>query len=806
MARRWLTLGFLLLAGSTADAAQDEGPVPGNDTLPTRAVRRLGTTRLRHGSRILCLAYDPQGKFLAAGGGPDPVRLWNPATGQEVRHFPDPWVQALAFSPRGNRLATVGALKTVRVWDIDTGKEFARLDGHKAAVKALALPGEGIPLFLATGDVEGTIYLWDLQARAPGVRFDLAHNDEVTALALSADGKRLVSGGTDRHIHIWDIDEDNKRLRTLEAGCGVTALAFDAPGKTFFSAGDDGLIRRWDLRTGRLLATLKGHTGTIVSLQLSKDGTTLVSGAQDGTVRLWSAADNAPLRSIERAREDGDALALAPDGKVLATAGLNNTIRFYDLTTGKEVNPTVGPHGPIASLVLTADGKHLYSTSAGRIYKWDAATGKLLRNWSLGTPAGDAVLALSPDGQTLASGGATVLLWDPSTGNPKAEVPCCKDGNMALSLRFSPDGKTLAIGLRGQQVELWNWAQPKHLLTLRHTAPVYALAYSVTGSTLAAGGGNKLSLFEVATGRTLKQFDSREGPPGTQPLVASLVFSPDGKILAAGCYDGVIRLYDARLGKEVRQCDGHISVPFALVFARDGRTLASASFDQTVRLWEAFSGAEIASLKGHVGPVQTVALAPDDRTLYSAGADTTILTWDVPGLGNPAALPKVALTAQELESCWLDLASEEAPRAHRAAWRLIASARESIPFMTGKVYLLDPDVVRQLFKDLNAANYTVRNEAMKRLHAYGRWMEGRLLDSLKSPQSLESKRRSEQLLKELSGGLSLNQERLRMRRLMMILEQVADAAALDLFAKLALKAPEEELQEEAKGSLQRLAR
>src|SRR5581483_4388043 len=140
MRRRWLTVSILLLALTGRAPGQDE-PGLGTTTLPARALWRAGSTRLRHASRILCLAYEPHGKYLAAGGGNDPVRLWDPRTGREVRHFNDPWVQALAFTPSGTRLATAALNKSVHVWDVESGTGF-KLEGHKAAAKALALPSE----------------------------------------------------------------------------------------------------------------------------------------------------------------------------------------------------------------------------------------------------------------------------------------------------------------------------------------------------------------------------------------------------------------------------------------------------------------------------------------------------------------------------------------------------------------------------------------------------------------------------------------------------------------------------------------
>src|SRR5262245_10826194 len=86
-------------------AVQPGAPDDQGDFLPsTAALKRHGTVRFRHGSRILCVVFSPDGKRIAAAGGDDPIRLWDAQTGKEIRQFKETWIQALAFSPDGRTL------------------------------------------------------------------------------------------------------------------------------------------------------------------------------------------------------------------------------------------------------------------------------------------------------------------------------------------------------------------------------------------------------------------------------------------------------------------------------------------------------------------------------------------------------------------------------------------------------------------------------------------------------------------------------------------------------------------------------
>ena len=794
-----LLLAFLFSAGMAT--AQPE-------PLPTRSFQRFGTSKLRHGSRILSLAYSPDGQILAAGGGNDPVRLWNPKTGELIREINEPWVHAMAYSASGETLLFGGYQKHVRFWNFRLNKETGRLDGHKATVKAIAISAN--VQTIATGSQDGALILWDWNVKRKVVDL-VGHTDEVNALAFAPDkdSNILASAGSDRVIFIWDTGT-NKFNHKLDAGCGVYALAISADSKTLYSAGDDYLIRRWDIASGKQTGTFKGHEGIVVSLFVQGD--TLISGALDKTIRFWDKT-TVQRRLIKRGQGDCDALAVTNAGDFLATAGLNNTIRIIDTANLQEVSHGVGVQSGLVGLVLSADNKRLASATAdGQIVVWDPQAGKHLKQWDT-NQTGDLVLAFARDGKTLASASNIVRLWNPDTAAEIAQLPT-RDGDPVMALAFSPDGKTLALGLHSGDVELLDVKAKKSVGSFKYAGSLQALAWSPDGKTLAAAGGAKILLFDPHANSLVKSFDVKEGPPPAFPmLIASLAFGPDSKTLAAGGWDATIRIFNLNAknpteAREHRLCEGHLSAVYAVAFSPDGRSIVSGSFDKTARLWEAFSGKQIAVYKGHIGEVRGVAFARNGRSVFSAGTDTNIFQWDVPGLLNNGKLPELTLGPQELETAWTTLASEETPRGHETMWRCIASSKQAVPHLTKNLYFLDPDRVKKLFKELDSGNFTVRLASMNELTKYGRWMEGRYDAAMANPPSLEYKRRVEMLKEKVNAANSpsLVQERLRVRRIMQMCEQVGSPEAIEALRKLADKGPEEELREEAQASLQRLTK
>jgi len=785
---------------------------PAQDTpFPARAFQRIGTTNLRHGSRILCLAFSPDAQMLAAGGGHDPLRLWNPKTGELVREINEPWITSAVFTQSGETLVYAGYQKTVRMWSFKLGKEIGRLEGHKAAIKAIAVSHDTSAI--ASGSQDGLVALWDWNNKRKII--DLTgHTDEVTSLAFSPDKDNsvLASGSSDRTIRIWNIENNQVKLK-FDAGCGVLALAFSPDGRTLYSAGDDNLIRRWDVPSGKQTGEFKGHEGLVVSL--IAHGDTIISGSLDRTIRVWNAKTTEQKKSLPRGQGECDALAMSKDGSLLATAGLNNTIRVINAATGNDFHAADAAQAGLTTLAMSADRKRLASiTSDGRVIVWNRDKGKIERQWDC-KQTGDVLLGLAPKGDIVVTASNSLHIWNASDGSQIANV-ALKLGQ-AVALAFSPDGNTLALGYStGQEspIELWDVKDRKATgVTFKYTGSLHALAWSPDGKTIAAAGAAKILLFDASDGTLSRSFDVKEGPAPAFPMVATLAFGADRNTLAAGCFDGHIRIYNLAAKnptdpKEHRLCEGHLSVPYGLAFSTDGRTLVSGSFDKTVRLWEAFSGKQIGQLKGHVGPVMGVAFAPDGRSVYSASTDTTVLQWDVPNVAGQGKLPQVNFGAPDLDNAWFVLVTEETPRGHEMMWRCIANGPGSIAHMTKekRYYLLDPDRVKKLFKDLDSGNFVIRTGALKELEGYGRWMEGRYDAALANPPSLEYKRRVEILKEKLNEkqSASLVQERLRLRRFMLMCEQIGGADAMEALQLLADRGPEEELRDEAKASLQRL--
>jgi len=293
-------------------------------------------------------------------------------------------------------------------------------------------------------------------------------------------------------------------------------------------------------------------------------------------------------------------------------------------------------------VTFSPDGRLLASTNGATVQLWDPSTGR-----AVGLPLKDhgliRAVAFSPDGQRLATASQrSVWLRDLSTGQVVQGVKSYT-GGFVQAIAFSPDGRLLATGAQfdlgddepGEPgVGLWDWTTRQLIGVLAgHLGYASAVTFSPDGRLLATGGQGPGRLWDLATRKEPFTYSTPIAylrSHNKSADVTKLAFSPDGRLLASTS-GPTVRLWDPTgqpFGQPLadRSATGHTEHVTAIAFSPDSRLLASAN-GRIVCLWNVLAGQPVGRLIGHKNSVQSLAFSPDGQLLASGSEDNTILLW-----------------------------------------------------------------------------------------------------------------------------------------------------------------------------------
>ena len=297
-----------------------------------------------HTDLVYRVAFSPDGDMLASKSTDTTIKIWHPNTKQLLRTINTTDGGGIAFSPDGRILASGGgADKVVNLWNPKTGELLKTLKGLPDYVSSVAFSPDGR---LASWSSDGSIHLWNPQT---GELLRVLHTKTLADLAFSADGSKLASGGVTREIvTVWN-PEAGELLYTLEPDVdAVYDVAFSPEGHTLASAGWGG-IDLWDANTGELLRSFpRDKQRLYLSIAFSPDGKTLACGKDFEGVSLWDVDKGVLLKDLSVDGEDVYDVAFSPDGKTLASAVNNHLVNdhlvhLWNITPPEEVEPPQRP-------------------------------------------------------------------------------------------------------------------------------------------------------------------------------------------------------------------------------------------------------------------------------------------------------------------------------------------------------------------------------------------------------------------------------------------------------------------------------
>ncbi|WP_310426946.1 caspase family protein [Chamaesiphon sp. VAR_48_metabat_135_sub] len=502
---------------------------------------------------------------------------------------------------------------------IDIVRERNIFTGNRKWVDSVAVSVDGKTI--VSGGKDGTMRLWNRNGKeiAPPWK---EHKNSVRAVAISADGKTIVSGGQDGTV--WLRESNGKPIGkpfTRHKGY-VKSVAVSADGQTIVSGGEDGIVRVWD-RSGKASELpSKNRQGAVYSVAVSADGQTIVSGGADGFVRVWEPNGKAIAPPWKGHKGSVSSVALSADGETIVSGDDDGTVGLWE-RNGKAIAPLWKGHESEVRVAISADGQTIVSGGQdATLWFWDR-NGKPIGQPLKGYQGSIYSVAVSANGQSIVSGGNDVRLWD---RNGKAiELPFKGHKDNVNSVSVSKDGKTIVSGSQDGIVQLWDRSSGKAIgRTLgQHQGSVNSVAVSADGQTIVSGGNDStVRLWDRSGNAIWKSLPKHQGS------VNSVAISTDGQTIVSGSDDNTVRLWD-RSGNAIwKSLPKHQDYVTSVAVSADGQTIVSGSDDKTVRLWDRSGNAIGLPFQGHEGIVSSVAVSKDGQIIVSGGHDKTLRLWD----------------------------------------------------------------------------------------------------------------------------------------------------------------------------------
>ncbi|MEH2185439.1 MAG: WD40 repeat domain-containing protein, partial [Nostoc sp.] len=373
-------------------------------------------------------------------------------------------VNCVAFSPDGKFIASGSSDSTVCLWNIIGNPTAQFLLGHEQEVNCIAFSPDG--KFLVSGSIDGILCLWDLQGNLITQPWQ-GHEEGVISVAFSPNsdgcanpsGVRIVSVGFDGTVCLWDLQGNAITQPWRGHKEGVISVAFNPNGDCIISVGFDGTVCLWDLQGNSITQPWHKHEAKIICAAFSPDRKLIVSGSSDSTVRLWDIQGN-PIGQPWHGHEGHvNSVAFSPDGKFIISGSCDRTIRLWNINGNPITQPWRGHEGQVNSLAFSPDGKLIISGGDRTVRLWelhqilqDRVIGRSQRKYENWVNS----VAFSPDGQWIisASNDSTVRLWD-IDGNPIGQ-PWHGHEKEVNSVAFSPDGRWIVSASNDSTVRLWD--------------------------------------------------------------------------------------------------------------------------------------------------------------------------------------------------------------------------------------------------------------------------------------------------------------------------------------------------------------
>jgi WD40 repeat protein len=420
---------------------------------------------------------------------------------------------------------------------IPAGGPLLRIfSGHQEEVNSLAVTPDGRSV--VSGSSDKTVKVWDLKTGIEILTFK-GHKSSIRAVVATPDEKQVVSVASGDFIRIWNLKDGKETHAFKDTGRDYNCLAITTNGDQVILGSSDGTIQVWDLSSRHLVQSLKGHSESIKAVAVTPDGRRVISASSEGTLEVWNLSDRRRMFTFKGHDESVNALALislysrpistgffAPI--LLISASKDKTIKVWNLPNRTLINTLKGHEASVNSVAITQDRKFIVSGSSDQTLKvWDLSNGHCLHTFK-GYVGNVHALNISPSGKhIICSSDKYLKVWNLYS---RVELPDpIGHGSAVNTMVVTPNGRQAISASENGIIKVWDLDTRTEVFNIKgHDYRLNALAVTPNSRQLISSSSSNIRLWDLSTGALIDSFKIFE-----EDTVQALVVTPDGKQVVA---------------------------------------------------------------------------------------------------------------------------------------------------------------------------------------------------------------------------------------------------------------------------------
>jgi len=566
-------------------------PLHGNLTSPGSCLRRIVPAE-GFGSRRMAISADGR---RGVSGGYGSLTVWDLEAGRAEREIRAPGRSSFSgFSTDSDCHYAATTLDNlgISVWDLDNGEKVCEF-ATNSDISRLAMSDDGRRVVSASAD--GVLTLWDIETRSQLWQRTVL-SSRVSGLSISRDAHRAAIAFSEKLLVVWDLASDGELLRVSVPARFGFRLCLSGAGIHVCAAFDNTMIV-WDVDSGHSCYRLKDQDG-FDDVVLDAEGRRCISSsAAYPFLKVWDLTGHNPVLVLRGHTLLVESVAMCADGHRAISSSGDNTLRIWDLDSRRTSTDDRQHDGPVGAVASSVDGtRGLSSSHDGTVKVWDVATGKELlklvghRQWVRG-------LAVTNSNQIVSASERRLNVWDLRTGRKlrshRRKVSPYRS-NDVFGLAVTPDGRLAICAQSWETAEVRSIETGKTIQRLAVAQQHDGSRSVITGVAITVDGTRVVSVSEegaawvwgLISGSLLRTMEPRLGG-----LLAVATVGNSRAILAST----ELVIVDLRTGETLRRLVGHQMPVWGVAVSQDGKLAASASFDRTLKVWDLNSGSLVAT-------------------------------------------------------------------------------------------------------------------------------------------------------------------------------------------------------------------